>query len=169
MSREVRSFDYVNHPYDLVRAELVANAAGAIRSATGAATSRAESVAAELRVQVAGLEVAAAIDVITDAVKEADGGPTRARMLRIPVRWQAASRPGLFPVMIAELSVYPLTSTETQLDFRGEYEPPLGPLGTTIDAAIGHRIAEASVHRFVRDVAEYLRAKLGSPPAEARG
>ena len=46
MSREVRSFDYVNHPYDLVRAEFVANAAGVIQSATGAASSRAESVAA---------------------------------------------------------------------------------------------------------------------------
>jgi hypothetical protein len=27
-----------------------------------------------------------------------------------------------------------------------------------MDAAVGHRIAEASVHRFVSEVAQYLRA-----------
>jgi len=27
-----------------------------------------------------------------------------------------------------------------------------------MDAAVGHRIAEASVHRFVLEVAQYLRA-----------
>jgi hypothetical protein len=62
--------------------------------------------------------------------------------------------------MNAELWVYALTSTETQLDFKGQYEPPLGPLGTAIDAAIGHRIAEASVHRFVAEIARHLRSKL---------
>jgi hypothetical protein len=50
-----------------------------------------------------------------------------------------------------------LTATETQLDFAGRYQPPLGPLGSVLDAAIGHRIAEASVHRFVADVAQHLR------------
>jgi hypothetical protein len=31
--------------------------------------------------------------------------------------------PGLFPLMKGELSLRPLTSTETQLDFCGVYEP----------------------------------------------
>ena len=59
--------------------------------------------------------------------------------------------------MNAELSVYPLTPTETQLDFLGRYEPPLGILGGALDAMVGHHIAQASVHRFVTDVAKYLR------------
>jgi hypothetical protein len=63
--------------------------------------------------------------------------------------------------MRAELSVYPLTATETQLDFAGRYEPPLGALGSAMDAMVGHRIAEASVHRFLQDVAAYLRRELG--------
>jgi hypothetical protein len=62
--------------------------------------------------------------------------------------------------MSAELSVYPLTSTETQLDFLGHYEPPLSVLGGAIDAMVGHRIAEASVHRFIADIAQYLRHHL---------
>ena len=69
--------------------------------------------------------------------------------------------PHLFPFMKAELSIYPLTATETQLDLSGHYEPPLGALGTAVDALIGHRLAEASVHRFVTDVAEYLKTTLG--------
>lgn len=160
MSREIRSFDYVNHPYEQVRDVLLADASGVIRSATRAATSRAESVASELRVQVAGLEVAATIDIETGPIAEGPAGSGRTRSLRIPIAWQAAERPNLFPVMNAELSVYALTGTETQLDFRGHYDPPLGPLGTAIDAAVGHRIAEASVHRFVTEIAHYLRSKL---------
>ena len=64
--------------------------------------------------------------------------------------------------MKAELSIYPMTSTETQLDFLGHYEPPLGPLGRAINAVAGHRIAEVSVHRFIDEVAEYLRKTLGA-------
>jgi hypothetical protein len=59
--------------------------------------------------------------------------------------------------MKAELSVYPLTATETQLDFVGRYEPPLGIVGGALDATVGHRIAQASVHRLITDVAKYLR------------
>jgi hypothetical protein len=36
----------------------------------------------------------------------------------------------------------------------------MGVLGTVVDAIAGHRIAEASVHRFVRSLVEQLRADL---------
>ena len=62
--------------------------------------------------------------------------------------------------MKGDLAIYPLTSTETQLDFSGVYEPPLGPLGKAMNAIAGHRIAEVSVHRFINDVAGYLRHTL---------
>jgi hypothetical protein len=161
MNREIRSFDYVNHPYDAVRAQLEANAAGVLRAATLAASSRAESVAAELRVEIGGLKVAAPIDVEVGTITESAGSAPRGRALHIPISWKSTAHPGLFPSMTAELSVYALTGTETQLDFRGEYTPPLGVLGSAIDAAVGHRIAEASVHRFIAEVAQYLRAHLG--------
>jgi hypothetical protein len=62
--------------------------------------------------------------------------------------------------MKAELAIYPLTGTETQLDFAGVYEPPLGVLGSAANAVVGHRLAESSVHRFISDVAQHLRASL---------
>ena len=79
---------------------------------------------------------------------------------RLQLEWEAARMPRLFPIMKADLSIYPLTATETQLDFKGVYEPPLGPLGKAVNAMVGHRIAEVSVHRFVSDVAGYLRKTL---------
>ena len=79
------------------------------------------------------------------------------RVTRIPIEWSAAERAALFPIMTADSSVYPLTATETQLDFLGRYQPPLGIVGGALYAMVGHRIAEASVHRLVGDVANYLR------------
>jgi hypothetical protein len=76
------------------------------------------------------------------------------------LEWEAAKMPRLFPFMKAELAIYPLTATETQLDLSGHYEPPLGLLGDAMNAIAGHRIAEASVHRFLTDVAAYLRKAL---------
>ena len=64
--------------------------------------------------------------------------------------------------MSAELRVYPLSFTETQVELVGNYDPPMGALGTALDAVLGHRIAEASVHRFVRAIVERLRQDLAS-------
>lgn len=167
MAREIRSFDYVNHPYADVCAVLQADAGGVIHAATTVASSRADVIAAELRVEVAGLKVSAPIELETWSALEDMRGPGHARQLRIPINWKGADRPGLFPVMRGELRVYPLTGTETQLDFSGDYDPPMGAVGLAIDAAIGHRIAEACVHRFVTELAQHLRTRLSVPAATA--
>ena len=157
----IRSYDYVNHPYLRVRDALVADPAAVFRAATRAAASRAESVAAELRVTLAGVDVAAEIVCTIGAMTEEPSGPRGAPLTRIPVSWEAAKNPRFFPLMTAELTIYPLTGTETQLDFLGHYDPPLGLVGEAMDALVGRRIAEASVHRFVSDIARYLRDAIG--------
>lgn len=158
--REIRCYDYVNHPYDRVRDALSGDAGALFRDATRAASSRAESVASQLRVSLAGLEVAKDIALDVRGVEESRRGAGQPPVTRLQLEWEAAGSPRLFPFMRAELSVYPLTATETQLDFAGRYEPPLGALGSAIDAVVLHRIAEASVHRFLADVAGYLRREL---------
>jgi hypothetical protein len=65
--------------------------------------------------------------------------------------------------MEATLSVYPLSAHETQLDLHGRYRPPLGVVGNALDALVGHRIAEATVLRFVQDIATRINAELGKP------
>lgn len=157
--REIRSYDYVNHPYDRVREALSADPRAVFSAATSAASSRAQAVATQLSVNVGSLEVGTEIAVTVGAVQESGDTPS-GRAARIPVSWEAAERPRLFPLMKAELAVYPLTPTETQLDFHGVYEPPGGWMGGAVDAVVGHRIAEASVKRLIADIARYLRETL---------
>jgi len=152
--REIRCYDYVNRPYEQVRAALTKDAPRLFQSATKAAASRAQSVASELHVDLGGIGVEADITISVKSTEE------KATTTILDIEWEAATMPRLFPLMKAEISIYPLTSTETQLDFLGVYEPPLGAVGKAVNAIVGHRIAEASVHRFVSDVAGYLRQSL---------
>jgi hypothetical protein len=157
--REIRCYDYVNQPYERVRDALKQNALAIFQSATRAAATRAQSVAAELHVDFGGIGVKTDINIDVQSVEDkVVAGSTPAT--RLVLEWEAATMPRLFPLMKGELSIYPLTSTETQLDFSGVYEPPFGALGKTMDAIAGHRIAEVSVHRFITDVAGYLRHTL---------
>jgi hypothetical protein len=158
--REIRSYDYVNHPYGIVRDVLSTDPQGVFRAATMAAATRAESVAAELRVNIGGLHVAAEIVTSVGKITETGSAEQGTQVTRIPIEWEAAHRPLWFPFMSGVLSVYRITATETQLDFVGIYEPPLGKVGGALDAMVGHKIAEASVHRFVEDVAVFLRKNL---------
>ena len=157
---QIRSYDYVNHPYDRVRDLLKQKAVVVFQSATKAAASRAESVAAELRVDFGAIGVKADVEIHVKSVEEKPADDISNASTTLRLEWEAANLPHLFPLMHGELSVYPLTTTETQLDFCGTYEPPFGAVGRTINAMALHRIAEASVHRFVRDVAGYLRQAL---------
>ncbi len=161
-AREIRFYDYVNHPYEQVRDALRQDALTVFQSATKAAAYRARSIAAELHVDVAGIGVKTDIKISIKNVEERVPDALSAPTTRLLLEWEAATMPGLFPLMKAELSIYPLTPTETQLDFLGLYEPPFGAVGKAMNALVGHRIAEVSVHRFLSDVAGYLRQSLAS-------
>jgi len=78
---------------------------------------------------------------------------TGAPQLQRPDFWRElnpAAQSSATPLMKANLSIYPITATETPLVFKGLYEPPLGPLGKALNAMVG----------FLSDVAEYLRKTL---------
>jgi hypothetical protein len=159
--REIRCYDYVNQPYERVRDVLQQDAVTIFQSATKSAASRAQSVATELHVEFGGIGIQADVKVSVHNVEQkVDTIPSPATILRL--EWQATTMPGFFPLMKAELAIYPLTATETQLDFFGHYKPPFGALGEAINAIVGYRIAELSVHRFLSDVAGYLRQTVGS-------
>lgn len=157
---EIRVYDYVNHPYERVRDALKQNALTVFQSATKTAASRAESVAAELHVDFGGIGVKTDIKIFIKRIEEKAGDEISTPTTTLQLEWEAATAPRLFPLMKGELAVYPLTRTETQLDFSGVYEPPFGAVGKTMNAIAGHRIAEASVHRFITEVAGYLRGTL---------
>jgi hypothetical protein len=74
----------------------------------------------------------------------------------IPLRWEAAAHPGLFPALDADLELAPLGSNRTQLAMSARYVPPLGLLGKAIDRAILSRVAEATLKDFLDRVREAL-------------
>jgi len=154
----LRCYDYVNRPYPQVRDALIEDPIALFQAATTAASYRAQSIASELSVDLGGIRVATGIKISLNDMDESFSEAMSVPLTRIQIEWRAAAMPDLFPVMKAEISVYPLTATETQLDFSGLYAPPLSVLGLALNTMIGHRIAEVSVHRFLGNVAQYLRA-----------
>ena len=76
--------------------------------------------------------------------------------LLVPLAWQAAERGTLFPVLQADLGLEALDDTGCHLSLMGTYRPPLSVVGGAADALHGHRVAEATVRRFVLDVASRL-------------
>jgi hypothetical protein len=157
---ELRSYEYVNHPYATVR-DALRDHPDLFQRATHGAAGRAGELAANLSVELGMIEVGADVTLSVISVEELPSGPGgRTSTTRMKLRWKAAKAAALFPAMEAELFVYPLSSGETQLDLHGVYRPPLGALGSAIDSLVLHRIAEASVHRFVGEVAKFLRTEL---------
>jgi hypothetical protein len=159
--RPVRAYDYVNQPYEPVRDAIQKDAKSIIERATQVATKRSESIAGALSVDIAGVEIRKNVDITIHSVEEeAPEGSTLSRVTHVKLEWKASESANLFPAMHADLRVYPLSHTETEIELVGEYDPPMGVLGEVVDAIAGHRIAKASVHRFVRALVEQLRADL---------
>jgi hypothetical protein len=160
----IRCYEYVTCPYEDVRDALRADPLGFFQRATTEATTRARGLVTTLRVKVGSLDVGAdAVVVVRSVVEEPSAPGIHAPRTRLAIEWSAAQAAALFPSMTAELSIYPLSKDETQIDFSGRYAPPLGLFGEAVDALVGHRVAEASVHRFVEDLAARLREELKKP------
>jgi hypothetical protein len=68
--REIRSYDYVNHPYERVRDALQQDALTVFQSATSSAVSRAQSVATELHIDFGSIGIKADVKVSVKNVEE---------------------------------------------------------------------------------------------------
>lgn len=160
--KEIRCYEYVNRPYEGIAQILKSDPVGLFHRATTAASERAENVAAKLKISVAGFEIGKDVKVEITSLDDTVHPPGEhiGPAITLGVRWVAASAAAFFPAMSAELRIYPLSADETQLDLVGSYTPPGGLLGSAADALAGHRIAQASVHRFLEEVAARLSADL---------
>jgi hypothetical protein len=158
--RKLRCYGYVARPYDQVRELLRQQAMALLQRATSSASARASSLAAKLELEVAGIELGVDARTYLHRIREDEPVAGLPPVTILDIGWEARQAPGLFPVMRAELSFWPLASDETQLEIKGDYRPPLGAVGTVVDAAIGHRIAEAVVHRFLEDIGAEIAKEL---------
>jgi hypothetical protein len=158
--RTLRCYEYVNRPYDRVRAVLHERAADLLQRSTHSAATRADALMASLHVGIAGFEVGVDVRIRIRAIRDEGSVGGLSPVTRVALAWDAVRAAALFPSMEAELSAWPLSSAETQLEVEGLYRPPLGPVGSAIDAALLHRIAEASVKRLLDDLVEQLRREI---------
>jgi hypothetical protein len=112
----------------------------------------------ELRVGALGLSRVVRVQVRELAPRDDSAG--------IAVRWEATG-PGsaLFPVLDADVRVLPAEEQTTLLTLVGAYRPPLGSLGEALDRAVLHRIAAATIRKFLDRVAVAITGQPG--PAEA--
>jgi hypothetical protein len=163
MTFQLRCYDYVNHPYESVRAELLTSPHAIFQRATSL------SATPELHIQLGAIDLSTEIDLdvlaITDHRREALERPSTT----LEIVWCAARYPKLFPIMRASLVLYPLSPNETQLELVGSYTPPLGAVGEVIDAAVLRRYGETAVAGFVREVAAYLSSELSRQAAALAG
>ncbi|MBO0686443.1 MAG: hypothetical protein J2P45_25120, partial [Candidatus Dormibacteraeota bacterium] len=86
---------------------------------------------------------------------ELDVGPVAQTgdWLTIPVSWRATGPSELFPTFDGELRLEPVDRAACRLEISGNYEPPLGPVGREIDAALMHNVAQGTIRNFVEKVA----------------
>jgi hypothetical protein len=161
MSEEIRCYQYVNRPYTAVSDAIVRDGGGLFERATHAAVGRAKDLVSTLHVEVAGVDIGKDVVIHVGRVDTAAAAPARmGAATTLDLEWRADKGAALFPTMHATLSLYPLADGETQLDLRGTYDPPGGVFGSVADKLVGKRIAEASVHRFLDDIARRLAEEL---------
>lgn len=158
--RKLRCYQYVNRPYEQVCALLRHQPLELLKRATSSAAARAGTLAANLHVTIGGFEVGVDVRPHLQRIREEQSVAGLSPVTVLEIGWEASRAPGLFPSMHLELSAWPLSPTETQLEIAGEYRPPFGVIGNAMDAAVGHRIAEATVHAFLEDVVEQMKRDL---------
>jgi hypothetical protein len=160
--RTVTSDRQIDRPYEQVAALLRSQTMDLLQRATMPAATRAGSLAARLHVEVVGLEIGVNVRLFVRRVRDRVARGDLPRGLTVEMTWEAIRSPALFPSMLAELVARPVSASKVALEIRGAYWTPMGPIGTAIDALIGHRIAEASVNGFLDDVAAQLRREVPS-------
>lgn len=82
------------------------------------------------------------------------------------LRWEAIGTTGaLFPVLDADITLTPAGEHDSLLMVRGAYRPPLGNLGATLSRAVMHRIAEATIRAFTKQIGDAIVYPAASPEA----
>jgi hypothetical protein len=128
-----------------------------------AAIEHAGELTSELHLELGGFDVSRRITIEIENVEIAvDDVRVAADSASFHLSWDATTRPALFPSMKAELEIAPMRRRPplTQLSLAAHYGPPLGVIGFVGDAVIGHRVAEATIHRFVYDLVDRIKQAL---------
>jgi hypothetical protein len=91
-------------------------------------------------------------------------GPARERgsTVVVPIDWESAEHPNLFPVLSGDLEITPLGWDVCRIVLSASYSPPLGELGRRIDRAVLHHVAQSTVRSFLSRMATSLGQESGA-------
>jgi hypothetical protein len=163
--RTIRHFAYVERPFRDVR-RAVADAPQRLLADASASNGADPAPVAELRIRRAGLDLARDVRMVIGDVQ------VGIHSARLPIQWEDATRPSLFPILEATLEIAPVRAGRhamTQLGLFGQYRPPFGRLGGLADNLAGHGIVVASVEQFLNELVGRFEAILPPPePGEDR-
>jgi len=154
--RTLRHFAYVDRPFRDVR-RWVADAPQRILADPSCAAGDGSASTTELRVRRAGLDFGRDVRMILGDIE------IGIHSARLPLRWEDAAHPGLFPVLDATLELAPVRSGRhamTQLGLFGQYRPPFGRFGALADSLAGRRIVLESIERFLDDLVDRFHSDL---------
>lgn len=76
--------------------------------------------------------------------------------LVLPVWWEDAEHPRLFPTFDGGIELRPDGDDATEVRLVGSYEPPLGTLGRFADGLAGHKVVVASLEALLEDIVARL-------------
>ena len=82
---------------------------------------------------------------------------------KLPITWKAKHGARAFPRLDGDIEIAALGAGRTQLSMSARYRPPLWMIGRTLDRALMHRVAEATVKDFLDRVGERLALRSGAP------
>jgi len=82
------------------------------------------------------------------------------------LRWEVTGTTGaLLPILDADITLTQAGEQATVLAVSGAYRPPLGGLGTGLDRAIMHRVAQATIRAFTHHIGVAIAHPAAAPEA----
>jgi hypothetical protein len=152
--------EHVSLPYALVRDLLIADPYRLFERAIAGVHPRS---ATQDRERWAGLGNEVNLEIVGITMEDASPRP----VTKIALEWRDSRSARLFPALRADLVVFGVSATRTDLELRASYRPPSGRLGDAIDEATEYLLLHASLTRFLQQVTGWLRGQQtrpGTPP-----
>lgn len=149
----LRAYVELNLPIADVESALLRTPAEWIPGLASSAEEHGDRLLAEVGFPVGGLQVGKRVEIELGASVCTPGRTW------LPITWRATGPLGIFPTLEGELEVAALGSHLTQLGLSARYKPPFGLVGESLDRALLHRVAEATIRDFVERVGLTLRQR----------
>ncbi len=150
MDRHLYAYRELDVPWQQAVDALTEHRAALFGDATDATV---HGAVTRLHTTVAGLDVGRDVTVRLGPIRDLG-----MHTVSMALTWDAVDGHGIFPRMLGSIELTAMSDhpARTQLTFLGTYTPPLGVVGTIVDAAAGHKVADDTIDHFIDEVATRL-------------